>query len=366
VSVSTKYHSLTIAEIRRETPDAVAVRFHVPDALAGAFDFSPGQYLTLRQSFGGEELRRCYSLCAPPGGDGLWIGVREESGGRFSGWLNTEAKPGDQVQVMPPDGRFTFHAEPGQSGRNVLLVAAGSGITPVISILETLLAEEPDSSATLLYANRDSSHIMFKDALDDLKDRHLERLRVFHILSREPSDVELVAGRIDQAKCEAFFGQTAVAPAADFDLAYLCGPLELMDLAAGALERHGLSKGKIKRELFLNVDSPDPAGRPTSVMAPVPEGAQITIILDQRQRTLTFDGKQTNILDLARAAGMDVPFACKAGVCATCRAHLSAGEITMARNQALEDDELSRGFILTCQASPVTDQVTVDYDRRSG
>jgi len=290
--------------------------------------------------------------------------VREEKGGRFSGWLNREANIGDTLDVMTPDGRFTFTPEPGGPPREILSVAAGSGITPMLSILETLLADEPQSRATLIYANRDVAHIMFREALEDLKDRYLDRLRVFHILSREPSDVDLLAGRFDATKCDAFFGAAGVAPATGFERAYLCGPEPLMDLVAAHLATYGLDPAHIRRELFLNADSPPPAGAIDRAPEPVPEGAEVTLVIDQRRRTFVFDPGQPSILDAARATGIDVPFACKAGVCATCRAHLSAGEVTMARNHALDPDELERGFILTCQSRPTTAKVTVDYDRR--
>lgn len=364
MSVIPRFHALTIAEIRREAPDAVAILFALPNDLAEAFTYQAGQYLTLRRSFGGEELRRCYSLCAAPGGAGLWIGVREELGGRFSGWLNREARVGDKVEAMPPDGRFTYTHQDGC--RDLLLVAVGSGITPVLAIAEAALAGGSDSNVTLIYANRDAAHIMFRERLNDLKDRYLSRFRVFQVLSREPSEVELVAGRIDEAKCERFFCPGGVAPAAGFDRAYLCGPEELMDLIAAKLEEHGLAASAIRRELFLNADSPVPARHAPRPLAPTPEGAQVTVILDQRRRTFVFDPAEPSILDAARSAGMDVPFACKAGVCATCRAHLSEGKVSMARNQALDQDELDRGYILTCQSRPQSAAVVIDYDRRSG
>lgn len=361
-----RFHALTIAEIRREAPDAVAVRFAVPDGLQADYAYAAGQYLTLRRTFDGEELRRCYSLCRTPAKGEFWVGVREEVGGRFSGWLNRDAKPGAVVEVMTPDGRFTLPASSGAPARNVLCVAAGSGITPVLAILETLLAEEPESTATLVYANRDTAHIMFREAVQDLKDRYLSRFRLFHVLSREPSDVDLLTGRIDGGKCLALFGDGGTIPAQSCDLAFLCGPEEMMDTVAFTLAAHGLDPAKIRRELFLNADSPRPSDGHRPPPAPTPEGAQVTIILDQRQRSFVFDPAQESILDAARAQGADVPYACKAGVCATCRAHLSEGEVTMARNQALDADELARGYILTCQARPKTAKVVVDYDRRSG
>ena len=364
MSVALSRHELRVAEVRREAPDAVSVRFDVPDDATGAFRYSAGQYLTLCREFGGEELRRCYSICAKPGCGELWVGVREEDGGRFSGWLNRDARAGDRLSVLPPDGRFTF--DPQDDARNLLLVAAGSGITPVLSILETALAETDDAAVTLIYANRDADHIMFRERLSDLKDRYLSRLRLFHILSRERSEVDLVDGRIDAAKCAQFFGEAGIAPAKGFDRAYLCGPEELMNTVAGSLSAYGLEKSQIRRELFLNENSPPPKPRDGAAPEPALEGAQVTVILDQRQRTLVFDPALGNILDAARAAGMDVPYACKAGVCATCRAHVSDGEVVMARNQALEEDELSRGFVLTCQSTPRTRSVVIDYDRRDG
>ncbi len=362
--VAPRFHALTIAEICREAPDAVAIRLAVPGNLADRYRFDAGQYLTLRKDFGGQELRRCYSICSAPNGGGLWIGVREDRGGRFSGWLNRKARPGDCLDVMTPDGRFTLLS--GHEPRNVLLVAAGSGITPVLSVLATLLSQEPESTATLLYANRDSRHIMFRETLADLKDRYVHRLRLFHILSREPSAMTLATGRIDPDKCERFFAEKGIAPAARFDAAYLCGPEELMDMVAARLEGYGLPTGRMKRELFLNAKAPPRAHARAEPLAPTPDGAEVTVILDQRRRTFVFDPREPSILDAARSAGMDVPYACKAGVCATCRAQLVEGEVTMARNQALDQDELDRGFVLTCQSRPTSGKIVVDYDRRSG
>ena len=363
MSVVPRFHTLTIAEVRRETPDAVAVRFSLPPNLTSEFSYDAGQYLTLRRDFAGVELRRCYSLCAAPGSNDLWIGVREEDGGRFSGWLNQHAKPGDTIDIMPPDGRFTYC--PADSEQHVLLVAAGSGITPILSIVEEILGSDSASTATVVFINRDAAHIMFKDKLDDLKDSYLNRLRVFHVLSREVTDVSLLSGRFDQSKCEGFFAANGVAPASEFDSAYLCGPEALMDLVEESLAGSGLAPSAIKRELFLNPDSPAQAPR-TQPLPPVADGVKVTIILDQRQRTISFDSTDASVLDAARKAGMDVPYACKAGVCATCRAYLAEGEVSMERNQALDQDELDRGYILTCQARPLAGSITVDYDRRSG
>ena len=357
-------HGLIIAEIRREAPDAVAIRFAVPEALQADYRHTAGQYLTLCRTFDGEELRRCYSISSRPGAPGPWIGVREEAGGRFSGWLNRAARPGDTVDVMTPDGRFTFEPQPEGAAREILCIAAGSGITPMLSILDTLLGQEPQSSATLIYANRDTAHIMFRESLQDLKDRHIDRLRVFHLLSREPSDVDLLAGRLDAGKCDRLFGPGGVAPARGFARAYLCGPEGMTDVVAERLQAHGIASADIRRELFLNADSPASRGAPPHPPQPVPDGAKITLVMDQRRRTFVFDASQPSILDAARAAGADVPYACKAGVCATCRAHLTEGEVHMARNHALDPDELERGFVLTCQARPTSANVTVDYDRR--
>ncbi|MCA8927096.1 MAG: 2Fe-2S iron-sulfur cluster binding domain-containing protein [Alphaproteobacteria bacterium] len=359
-----RIHPLAIAEIRCEAPDAVAVRFAVPDALAADYAYTAGQYLTLCRDFDGAELRRCYSLCRRPGDPGLWIGVREEPGGRFSGWLNGEAQVGDTVPVLTPDGRFTFTPDPNGPPRELLCVAAGSGITPVLAILETLLADEPQSRATLVYANRDAAHIMFRERVEDLKDRYLSRLGIFHVLSREVPEVDLLAGRFDAAKCQAFFGPNGVAPADGFDAAYLCGPEPLMDLVADSLRHHGLDAARIRRERFLNADAPAPTDAAVRPPEPVPDGTEITIIIDGRRRRFAFDPAHSSILDAARAAGADVPYACKAGVCATCRGLLVEGEVHIARNHALDPDELERGFILSCQARPTTARVVIDYDRR--
>ena len=346
---SAVFHSLAIARIDRLCADAVAVTFDVPPELADEFAFRAGQYLTLRL---GEE-RRSYSICAPVGA-GLRIGVRLVADGLFSSWLVEHARPGDRIDVLPPLGNFTpTTATPGRHA----LIAAGSGITPVLSVAATLLAAHPDNHVTLLYGNRRTDSVMFAEDLADLKDTYLERFQLIHVLSREPRDVELFSGRLDAERIgrlvEAFL------PADDVDHWWLCGPFGLIETARGVLAARGVPETRVHRELFY-VDEPPPEVRHDDA-APDGPVSQVTVVLDGRATTLTLpaDGP---ILDAAQRVRADLPFACKGGVCGTCRAKVTAGSVRMRRNYALEQHELDAGFVLTCQAIPTADQVTVDYD----
>ena len=345
----TEFHRLTVARVDPLTDDAAAVTFDVPPGLAERFAFAPGQSLTIRR---GEE-RRSYSICAAQG-RAPRIGVREVAGGVVSGWLVHEVRPGDVIDVQVPSGSFTPDLD---EPAHHVLIAAGSGITPVLSIAASVLAAQEKSSVTLLYGNRRNDSVMFADEIADLKDTYPERICLVHVLSREPQEVELFTGRLDAAKLRVLLPVTVDVAAVDHW--WLCGPFGLVEDAIGLLAELGVPRLRIHRELFYVEDAP-PAPATHAEQAPGP-GAEVTVLLDGRTSTVTIP-YGTPVLDGAQRVRPDLPFACKGGVCGTCRAQLTAGEVTMRRNYALEQEELDAGFVLTCQSLPASDQVTVDYD----
>jgi len=349
------FHQLPVARVDRLCDDAVAVTFAVPPELAQAFVFHPGQYLTLRQEVDGVEERRSYSICAPAKAAPR-IGVRRVEGGLFSSRLVDALRPGDLLDVLPPQGRFT--PNPTQLGLHHAFVAAGSGITPILSIMSTLLESDKDSRVTLLYGNRRTDTVMFGDELADLKDRYPARLQLVHVLSREPRDVELFSGRLDETRLKALLD--TVVPTSDVDHWWLCGPYGMLTDADRALAAHNVPPDRVHRELFY-VDEPPP--EPKRADESVVEGptAAVTVVLDGRETTLTLPA-DTPILDAAQRVRADLPFACKGGVCGTCRAKVVSGEVEMRRNYALEKHEVEAGFVLTCQGLPRSETVTVDYD----
>jgi len=353
-----KFHALPVASVERETRDAIAVTFDVPEALRRLFQFEPGQHLTLRTDIDGEDIRRSYSICAPAGG-ALRIAVKRTPGGVFSMWANDALRPGTTLDVMPPMGHFSVSADPA-SARHYLGVAAGSGITPLLSIVTTALVTEPRSKFTLIYGNRASATVMFRDELAALKDRYLGRFNLVHVLSREPQDIELLHGRIDRAKADALFSRWVSVD--DVDYAFVCGPEGMMDAVRGALIARGLPAERVRIERFA-------ASIPkhTHVARPLPQAAQteceVSVVIDGSQRTFLLEKGRENIIDAGLRNGIELPFSCKGGVCSTCRCKLVAGEVDMDVNFALEDYEVARGFILACQSYPVTDKVTVDFDQ---
>jgi len=352
-----KFHALPVASVERETRDAIAVTFDVPAQLRDLFRFEPGQHLTLRTDIGGEDVRRSYSICAPADGP-LRIAVKRTPGGLFSMWANDALRAGTTLDVMPPMGHFSVSADP-VATRHYLGVAAGSGITPLLSIVTTALVKEPHSKFTLIYGNRASSTVMFRDELAALKDRYLGRFNLVHVLSREPQDIELLHGRIDRTKADALFTQWV--PVDDVDYAFVCGPEGMMDAVRASLIAHGLPPERVRIERFA-------ASIPkhTHVPRPLPQAAQteceVTVVIDGSQRTFLLEKGNENIIDAGLRNGIELPFSCKGGVCSTCRCKLISGEVDMDVNFALEDYEVARGFVLACQSYPVTDKVTVDFD----
>jgi ring-1,2-phenylacetyl-CoA epoxidase subunit PaaE len=345
----TEFHPLTVARVDPLTDDSAAVTFEVPDGLADSFAFAPGQSLTVRR---GQE-RRSYSICAAAGRPPR-IGVREVPDGAVSGWLVHQVRAGDVIEVQGPSGSFTPDLD--TPGHHVL-IAAGSGITPVLSIAGSVLAAQAKSTVTLLYGNRRNGSVMFADEVADLKDAYPERICLVHVLSREPQEVELFNGRLDAAKLRSLLPVTVDVAAADHW--WLCGPFGMVEDAIAVLGELGVPRGRVHRELFYVEDTP-PAQATHDEVAAGP-GAEVTVLLDGRASTATVPG-DTAILDGAQRVRPDLPFACKGGVCGTCRARLVRGEVTMRRNYALEQDELDAGYILTCQSLPASGQITVDYD----
>jgi ring-1,2-phenylacetyl-CoA epoxidase subunit PaaE len=346
------FHPLVVASIEPLTDDAAAVTFDVPESLADTFAFEAGQSPTLRRTIDGQEHRRTYSICSAVG-ERPRIGVREIRDGLFSSWLVHDVRPGDVVEVQGPSG--SFRADPAEGGRH-LCIAAGSGITPMLSIATSVL-RNPDSQLTLLYGNRTSSSVMFAEELADLKNRYGPRFGLMHVLSREPRDVELFSGRLEPDRLRSIL--TALVPLAAVDHVWLCGPLAMITGARDVLAELGVTAEKVHLELFF-VDEPPPQLRHADALL---DGvtSEVTVVLDGRTTTTPMPRNKT-ILDAAQATRTDLPFACKGGVCGTCRAKVRDGEVDMVRNYALEPAELEASFVLTCQSFPVSDQVTVDFD----
>ena len=352
-----RFHRLRIKEVRRETPESVSLAFEVPVELASEYCFVQGQHLNLRAKFDGEEARRSYSICSGVDDGELRVAIKKVAGGRFSVWANESLKAGDAIDVMTPEGRF-FTPLALDNAKHYVAFAAGSGITPVLSLIRTTLAREPRSRFTLVYGNRRLASTMFHEALWNLKDRYLARFELFNVFSREEQDVELFNGRIDEAKVRAFVD--ALIPAESIDEAFVCGPATMIDEVEGALLAAGVPREHVHVERF---------GVPGAAMAPPIDDAEaaearITLLIDGVRREIEFHRGQHSILEAGRAAGIDLPFSCKGGMCSTCRARLIEGKIKMAKNYALEPHEVDAGFVLTCQSYPLTGRVLISFDDR--
>ena len=352
------FHALRVAEIVPETNDANSIRFDIPPELRDRFAFRAGQHLTLRATLNGEEVRRNYSLCTAPDDQDWMVTVKRIGGGLFSNWVGDQLKAGDTVDVMPPHGSFTTEFEPAKS-RHLVGIAGGSGITPVMSLIKTSLKFEPNSRFTLLYGNRDSSSVIFLEALAGLKDKHLGRFEIYHFLDQEEQDIELFNGMLDRARCEEAIARL-VPDAAEVDGWFICGPGPMMDAAEGALLDRNIARERVHIERFTADRPPGSVTREIAELQTKAEGVTVSVILDGRTRRVPFSAG--NILDSARASGLPAPFACKAGVCATCRAKVTKGKVEMAARYGLTDEEVADGYVLTCQSVPLGDGVAVDYD----
>ncbi|AOF89751.1 1,2-phenylacetyl-CoA epoxidase subunit PaaE [Sinorhizobium sp. RAC02] len=356
-----RFHSLTVTDVHRETRDAVVVTLRPSDEDRAVFDFTQGQYLTFRRKFEDEELRRSYSICAGKDEGVLKVGIKRVDGGCFSTWVNENLKAGDTLEAMPPMGAFFTALEP-ETAKHYLGFAGGSGITPVLSIIKTVLSREPRARFTLVYANRQISSIMFREELEDLKNVYLGRLSVLHVLESEAQDIDLFTGRIDGAKCAALF-KNWIDPKS-VTTAFICGPEPMMLAIAAALREHGLRDDQIKFELFAS-SQPGRARRKVEQVNGADHAAacEATVTLDGATRTFKFPKHGQSLLDAALENAMDAPYACKAGVCSTCRAKVLEGEVEMETNHALEDYEVRQGYVLTCQCYPLTDRIVVSYDQ---
>lgn len=349
------FHPLRVTSVERDTDDAMVVGFQAP---AEGFGFEPGQYLTLRASVGGQELRRSYSICSDRR---LKVGIRRVDGGAFSGWVHEQLKVGDVVESYPPQGRFVMPPARAE-GRHVLFIAGGSGITPILSLLTALLEREPASRATLIYANRRTASTMFKEELEDLKNRFMTRLSLHLIFSREAVDAPLYGGRLDAGKLSAFLAGPV--PAADVDAAFVCGPFEMNDQAEAALLGAGVPSERIHIERFGTPETLSGKPVPHEIKPGDAPEARVTVIRDGISREIEFHTSDPSLLDAAAREGMDVPFSCKSGVCSTCRCKLVEGRVRMDKNFALDKDEVAAGFILSCQAHPLTERVVISFDER--
>jgi ring-1,2-phenylacetyl-CoA epoxidase subunit PaaE len=352
------FHPLTISVIEPLTEDSVAITFDVPEELRSDYAFTQGQHVTVRTELAGDDVRRNYSICAPVSSGVLRIAVKRLPGGAFSEHALARLRVGDVVDVMTPSGRFFTELDPAHE-KSYVCVAAGSGITPVLSIVATTLEVEPLSRVTLIYANRTHASVMFLEEVEDLKDRYPDRLSLVHVLSREPQEVELFSGRLDVPRMQRFLD--TLVPPADVDEWFLCGPYEMVASLRKQLIAEGVSKRAIHAEVF-HVETSPPVRRTPVVAAGGASGAEVTITLDGRRSSFTLAPDGPSVLEAALAVRPDAPFACKGGVCGTCRAKVVEGTVEMDTNWALEPDEVERGYALTCQSHPTSEKVVLDYD----
>lgn len=365
--MSIQYHPLRVSRVSPEAAGAVAIALHVPDALREQYEFKPGQYLSLRAIIEGIDCRRSYSICCTHQHyvqhQELVIGIRPMSGGVFSNWAATQIKVGDTLAVLPPDGRFVSKRP---RALHRVGFAAGSGITPILSIMASSLQDQPESKFTLVYGNRNMASVMFNEALQDLKDRYADRLTLIHVLSRQAQEVDLLQGRIDSDKVRAIMA--ALLPAASMDEVFVCGPEAMIDATEQALLAAGVPAKQVYTERFtsptLEALAPDARQAAIAPQRPAAQGqVALTVVLDGKSHALKMHSDQL-VLDAAMAAGLDLPFSCKGGVCATCRCKLTHGRVTMDKNFGLEPWETDKGFVLSCQARPDTDSITVSFDER--
>ena len=364
---SVLFHDLSVRRIEPDTPEAVVVTFAVPPELRETFGFTQGQYLTLRKTIDGQDLRRSYSICAGVDDGELRVGVRKVKDGVFSNWIHEQLKPGDLISVMAPQGRFFVPLDP-QAQRHHLGIAGGSGITPILSILKTVMVREPHSRFTLIYGNRALRSTMFKEELEDLKNRWMQRVVLHHVFSDEPTDSPLNMGVMNRDKLGEFL--RTVVPARSIDHAYICGPFQMNDEAEAALQAAGVPEERIHIERFGVAQAPGAsAGKGAgAVMHQAQPGdaetSRVVIVRDGLQREIVFSKDQPSILDAASAAGLEVPFSCTSGVCGTCRCKVIEGQVRMERNFALDKKEVEAGFVLSCQAHPLTERVVLSFDER--
>ena len=357
--MASRFHDLTVSAISRQTADAVALSLSVPPDLLNDFAFRPGQYLTLSADIDGQEMRRSYSICSAPGEPNLTVGVKRIDDGRFSRFVNERLNVGDTIRVMPPQGRFTSLAGP---RHDYVLIAAGSGITPMLSIARTVLAHEAESTITLIYGNRSTDTIMFREELDDLKDRYMTRFSLVHVLSREAQDIDLLHGRIDGKRISELASRGLI-DLRSADGIFLCGPGEMIDDVTAALKAAGIEEDRIRFERFTAAEDA-PARRAPSAAAreAVEKGVTVEVTLDGVRRNFIMAGASLTVLDAAHQAGIELPYSCAGGMCCTCRCRVVEGSSEMAVNYSLQPWEIESGFTLACQTRPTGEKLVLDFD----
>lgn len=358
-----RFYQLKVKEVRPETTDCVSVALEVPEDLKEVFQFAPGQYLTFKKHMNDAELRRSYSICCSPNDKELRVAIKKVEQGKFSGFANMELKPGDVLDVMPPMGKFSPRKTE-KANKHYVAFAAGSGITPIMSIMKTVLENEPGSEFTLVYGNKNRNTIIFREAIEGLKNKYMQRFKVYHVLSRELMDVPLFNGRIDANKVTEFT-KSLINPAT-VDEVFICGPEEMLLSVRQQLTEIGIPTEKIHIELFTSPDQPKAAHEKwvkehSNDGGPV---SKVSVRLDGATFEMDLGYNSDSILDAALKHGADLPYACKGGVCSTCRAKIVEGEVEMEVNYALEKDEVAAGYVLTCQSHPKTAKVVVDFDAR--
>ena len=363
MSGALKFYPLKVKEVRPETVDCVSVALEVPEDLKEIFQFAPGQYLTFKRHVADAEVRRSYSICASPKDGELRVAIKKVEGGKFSGFANAELKAGEILDVMPPLGKFSPKVKD-ETKKEYLAIAAGSGITPIMSIMKTVLEDEPNSTFTLIYGNRSRNTVIFRELIEGLKNQYMQRLRIFHILSREYMDVPLFNGRIDAEKIEKF-GKSLI-NLSQVKEAFICGPEDMILSVRQKLIDMGMPSAHVHIELFTSPDQPKKSHENWVAAHAKDEGpvSKVSVTLDGAtfEMDLAYNGE--SILDAALRHGADLPYACKGGVCSTCRAKVTTGAVDMEVNYALEPDEIEKGYVLTCQSHPKTEKVTVDFDAR--
>jgi ring-1,2-phenylacetyl-CoA epoxidase subunit PaaE len=355
-----KFHSLTIKEVRPETRDAVSIAFDIPPDLADSFRFTQGQHLVMRTQLDGEEVRRSYSICTGVNDGELRVAIKRVAGGRFSAYANESLKAGQSLEVMPPSGHFFVELDAARHG-NYLAVAAGSGITPILSIIKTTLEAEPHSRVTLLYGNRSSGSALFREQLEDLKNRYLQRLNLIFVFSREQQDVDLYNGRIDADKCGQLFSRWIDVKA--LDAAFICGPQAMTETVRDQLKANGMPAERIHFELFAAAGSAQKREAREAAREIDSAVSQVTVISDGRELSFELPRNSQSVLDAGNAQGLELPYSCKAGVCSTCKCKVIEGEVEMDSNFALEDYEVAAGYVLSCQTFPISEKVVLDFDQ---
>jgi ring-1,2-phenylacetyl-CoA epoxidase subunit PaaE len=352
-----KFHTLQIADIRKETEDTVSIAFEVPTSLNEDYKFLAGQYLTLKSIIKGEDVRRSYSLCSAPY-EGEWrVAVKQVENGKFSTFANDSLKKGDQLEVMTPTGNFCLHVDP-KAKKSYALFAAGSGVTPILSIAKTALKEEPNSDVTLFYGNKNFNSIIFREEIEALKNTYMDRIRVIHVLSRESLGNDIQKGRINKEKANALY--KAFLKGLTIDAVYICGPEEMILGVKDSMIENGVNEKNVHFELFTTPGVKKTEEKVVSNEAEI--ASNVSIILDGDRLDISLGSNGENILDAAQKAGADLPFACKGGVCCTCKAKILEGSARMDVNYALEKDEVEAGYILTCQSHPTSEKLIISFD----